>query len=661
MRVNRLRHHLEKTASGSRARATNFKTLHNTVTTPLFMPVATLGTVRNQPWESLDACGAQILLANTYHLLLQPGIEVFQHFGGLHNLMNWKRSVLTDSGGFQIFSLPTWRDIQEEGAHFRDPKSGVPVFLSPEKSIETQRAIGSDIMMVLDICVPSTCDRSIALEAWERTRRWAGRSLIARGGSPQALFGIVQGACFEDLRRDSARAIAEMPFDGYAIGGLAVGETRQEREDMTALVTEHLPEHAPRYLMGVGTPLDLLEGVHRGVDLFDCILPTAISQQGVAYTSLGKIELRRAVYRLSSDALDPACPCTTCTRYSRGYLHHLLKAKEPLLWQLVGHHNLIFYARLMNEIRVSILEDRFLPLYHERRDVLGEHDLENPVTQPGQHFFVTRNKAQSWSIGHVASGQIMHSVSDPLTEARALYVDQPDLPRRLRGGSELCVWDVGLGSGANLFALLQVAEATPQARLRVVSFERDVRAMDLVLANPSKFPQSTHPVFPALLKEGKWSSKDGRIRVELRRGLFEEQFKNATLPHVIWYDMFSSEVAPELWSMQLFGQLRKSLGEHPSELYTYTTSTEVRARLLATGFLVASGQATGPKTETTCAFTPEAWKSQSSRFEPLGALWLDKWSRSHVRYPREIPEEEHESFKRLILEHPQFQEPKIHA
>jgi queuine tRNA-ribosyltransferase len=315
----------------------------------------------------------------------------------------------------------------------------------------------------------------------------------------------------------------------------------------------------------------------------------------------------------------------------------------------------------MTELRTAILEDRFLALYRERRDVLGEHDLENPVTQPGQHFFVTRNKAQSWSIGHVASGQIMHSVSDPLTEARALYVDQPGLPLRLQDAREICVWDVGLGSGANLYALLRVAEETPGARVRVVSFELDLRAMDLVLANPSKFPQAAHPVFPALLKEGKWSSEDGRIRVELRRGLFEEQFKNASLPHVIWYDMFSSEACPELWSLELFKKLRAFLGDHPAELYTYTTSTEVRARLLATGFLVATGQATGPKTETTCAFTPEAWKLQSSRFEPLGSTWLDKWSRSHVRFPRELAEAEHEAFSRLILEHPQFKELTLNA
>ena len=326
--MSRLDFTLEATAPDSRARAARFRTRHNEVLTPTFMPVGTHASVRSQRREDLLECGAQVLLANTYHLLLRPGVEIFEKFGGIHGFMNWPRSVLTDSGGFQIFSLPNSRKMREDGAEFRSYVDNSTIILSPERSIATQKVFGSDIMMVLDQCVPSTVERGIARAAMELTHRWAQRSLDARGDSQQAMFGIVQGACYEDLRIESARAITQLPFDGFAIGGLAVGESIAQRDDCTAIVTEHLPQDRPRYLMGVGTTRDLLEAVHRGVDMFDCILPTSLAQQGVVFTSIGRRSLKRGIYRDMDGPLDPACDCYTCKTYSVAYLYHLQRTWE---------------------------------------------------------------------------------------------------------------------------------------------------------------------------------------------------------------------------------------------------------------------------------------------------------------------------------------------
>lgn len=368
--TERLKFKLEAKATGSRARAARFRTLHNEVLTPLFMPVGTQATVKGHRKEFLLESGSQVLLANTYHLLLRPGPEVFAKVGGIHNFMKWPNSVLTDSGGFQIFSLSKSRKITEEGATFQSYIDGKSVFLSPEISIATQRAIGSDIMMVLDQCIPATAEWREAKAAMDLTHRWAQRSLFARGESPQSMFGIVQGACFEDLRRESAKVLTDMPFDGFAIGGLAVGETKAMREDFTELAAEQLPENLPRYLMGVGTPIDLLEAVHRGVDMFDCILPTALAQQGVAFTTRGRLRLVRGVYKFSDEALDPDCACSTCQNYSIAYLHHLIKADEILGWQLVGYHNMWFYHRLMEQMRAHILADTFAEFYKVMRERL---------------------------------------------------------------------------------------------------------------------------------------------------------------------------------------------------------------------------------------------------------------------------------------------------
>ncbi|MFL6575144.1 MAG: tRNA guanosine(34) transglycosylase Tgt, partial [Povalibacter sp.] len=521
--MSRLDFKLEAVAAGSRARAARFRTQHNEVLTPTFMPVGTHAAVRSQRREDLLESGAQVLLANTYHLLLRPGVEMFEKFGGIHGFMNWPRSVLTDSGGFQIFSLPDSRNMREEGAEFRSYVDNTTICLSPERSIATQRSIGADIMMVLDQCVPSTVERSIAQQAMELTHRWAQRSLAARGDSPQALFGIVQGACYSDLRTESARTITQLPFDGFAIGGLAVGESADQREDCTALVTEHLPQDKPRYLMGVGTTRDLLEAVHRGVDMFDCILPTALAKQGVAFTSLGRRDLRRAAYRDSEASLDPTCECYTCRTYSIAYLFHLLKVHETHGWQLIGLHNIHFYMRLMRTMREHILAGTWLEFYNAQRNLLDARDAygvkSNHITKAerrqlnlklGRYEIVV-----SGGIGRIrdmTSGEVMHSVNDPAEEARSLYVEQSRLVDRLKipDVHPLVVWDVGLGAAANAMATIQAVEAMcsdeRQRRLVLVSFENDLDSLKLAMRHTQWFKHLRHAAPKQLLAKNQWLS-----------------------------------------------------------------------------------------------------------------------------------------------------------
>ena len=353
-------------AAGTRARCGVLTTGRNAIETPVFMPVGTRGTVRTQTLPQLETLGAPILLANTYHLMARPGAELFERLGGLHRWMGWSGSILTDSGGFQVFSLAHSRTIDEDGATFQEVADGPKLRLTPESSLAMQRAIGSDITMVFDHCVDATSSHAETEQAMHRTHRWARRSIarVAAWGAARGdgqLFAIVQGGRFAELRRASATELTSIAgFDGYAIGGLAVGEERSEREDMTEVVTELLPEDRPRYLMGVGTPLDILEAVHRGVDMFDCILPTAWAQHGRAFTQTGKLDLRKGTHRLVEAPLDPTCGCEACTRHSRSYLHHLVKTQEPLGWQLLANHNLTFYVRMMRDIRDAIRSDRWL-------------------------------------------------------------------------------------------------------------------------------------------------------------------------------------------------------------------------------------------------------------------------------------------------------------
>lgn len=673
--MSRLQFRLEATASGSRARAGRFRTLHSEVLTPTFMPVGTQATVKGQRFETLVDVGAQVLLANTYHLLLRPGPEVFQRVGGIHKFMNWKGSVLTDSGGFQIFSLPNHRKMTEEGAVFRSYVDGTLIQLTPERSIEMQKAIGSDIMMVLDECVPSVCDHATAQTAMELTHRWAARSLKARGDSPQSMFGIVQGACFPDLRRESARVLTDMDFDGFAIGGLAVGETKDEREEFTELAADLLPKNLPRYLMGVGTPIDLLEAVHRGVDMFDCILPTALAQQGVMFTSKGKIRLSRGVYKFSEDALDPDCPCTACTQYSRSYLSHLVKTKEVLGWQLLGEHNLTFYMRLMREMRQAILENRFEALYNEKRITLRLEDEENPslipvrkkrkakVMQLGD-FEVIVSETGIGSIRQKSSGETMHSVVEPSVEAERLYVEQSRLRERLsqENSEPLVLWDVGLGAATNAFAAILAFEDVKRAGdlrrpLRLISFECNLDSLRLALQRPELFPQARHPAAHAVARDGRWTSPCGQLEWTLLEGDFLNTMDGVAAPDLIFYDPFSYKTDGAMWQLPTFQKIFAACADRPTELFNYTASTAVRATCLRAGFYVAAGDGTGPKSETTRVLTPnaiEAYAHTGTSLPLLGAAWLDKWQRSDAQMPAALPEAERDSFRAAVRAHPQF-------
>lgn len=665
----RLNFTVEKEAEGSAARACRYTTLHNEVLTPVFMPVATFAAFRSQDTEKVESLGFPVILSNTYHLLLRPGAEVFDAIGGIHNFMKWPRSVLTDSGGFQIFSMANSFRITEEGALFRSYVDGKKILLSPELSIATQRSIGSDIMMALDQCIPSTSERSVSLAAAELTARWAERSLAARGDSPQALFGIVQGACDAQLRRTSASQITSLPFDGFAIGGLAVGENEDERKDITALTASLLPRNNPRYLMGVGTPIDLLEAVHRGVDMFDCILPSALGQQGVVYTSHGRIELRRGVHRLSNRPLDERCTCPACTRYTRAYLHHLVKTDEFFARQLLGLHNLTFYKHLMDEMRTHILAGDFASYYATKRDELVTIDRDNPIHSPVKknklahlslgNYEVVEQKGGFFSIRQTGSGEIMHSVSDPLTESKKLYIEQASLSHELslEKSDPYLIWDVGLGAATNAMATIFAYEEHAKSRtitrpLTIISFENDLDSLRLALKNPSRFPQVRHPAPASLLKNGRWQSKDALCSWTLLEGDFISRIDDAPSPDCIYYDPFSLHTDTAMWERSLFMKIRSRCRDEGTKLFTYSAATKIRGILLSSGFYVGKGPATGPKLDTTSAYSNSGIVPHRQLL--LGKDWLDRWARSESKFKEGITKEEMDEIERLVNAHPQF-------
>jgi len=329
------------------------------VETPTFMPVGTYGTVKGMLPRDLEEIGAQIVLGNTFHLMLRPGVEIIRALGDLHAFMGWNRPILTDSGGFQVFSLGAMRRISEEGVRFQSPVDGSAVFLDPETSMAVQRGLGSDVVMVFDECTPYPATPEQARDSMQLSMRWAARSRIAHADTPAALFGIVQGGMHPALRSESLDGLREIGFDGYAIGGLSVGETKEEM----LMVLDHLaplmPSERPRYLMGVGTPLDILAAVARGIDMFDCVMPTRNARNGYLFTSRGVLKIRNAVNRSSDQPVDPDCGCYTCTHFSRAYLHHLDKCGEMLSGQLNTIHNLHFYQHLMRNIRQAITAGRF--------------------------------------------------------------------------------------------------------------------------------------------------------------------------------------------------------------------------------------------------------------------------------------------------------------
>ncbi len=344
----------------TRARRGRLHTPHGTIETPVFMPVGTAGTVKAMLPEEVKSLGAEIILSNTYHLYLRPGHDIVREAGGLHKFMNWDRPILTDSGGFQVFSLGAMRKISEEGVKFRSHIDGSSHMLTPEKSIEVQNALGSDIMMAFDECAPYPADYSYVKNSLERTTRWLRRCKEAhKDTEKQSLFGIMQGGMYKDLRYQSAMEIVELDLPGYAIGGLSVGEPRELMYEVLDYATDYLPKNKPRYVMGVGTPDHLFEGVERGVDMFDCVLPTRLARNGSAMTSHGKVNIKNAKFERDFTPLDHECDCYVCRNYTRAYLRHLFKANEILSSMLLSYHNLHFLVHTMQNIREAIEQDRF--------------------------------------------------------------------------------------------------------------------------------------------------------------------------------------------------------------------------------------------------------------------------------------------------------------
>lgn len=355
------RYELIKEDKHTGARLGKIHTSHGVINTPIFMPVGTQATVKSMTSEDLEEMDANIILGNTYHLYLRPGQEIMEKAGGLHNFMNWDRPILTDSGGFQVFSLNDLRKITEDGVEFCSHLDGSRHFMSPEKSIDMQNTIGADIIMCFDECAPADADYEYTKKSMEMTTRWAKRCKDAhKRPDDQALFGIVQGGMYEDLRAESVRGLTEIDFPGYSIGGLSVGESKDTMYRILDATVPLLPKDKPRYLMGVGSVDALLEGVIRGVDMFDCVLQTRIARNGTAMTSQGKVVVRNATYKEDFTPLDPECDCFVCRNYTRAYLRHLVKCNEILGARLLTYHNLYFTLKLMEKVRNAIMEDNLL-------------------------------------------------------------------------------------------------------------------------------------------------------------------------------------------------------------------------------------------------------------------------------------------------------------
>lgn len=356
-----IKYELTKKDKNCKARLGRITTPHGSFETPVFMAVGTQGTVKTLVKEELEEIGSNIILGNTYHLWCQPGSDVVREAGGLHKFMNWDRSILTDSGGFQVFSLAKLRDITEEGVTFRHHKSGAKLFLSPEISMKIQNDLGSDIMMCFDECPPYPSSYEYMKNSVDRTLRWAKRCIDAHSRKDeQGLFGIVQGGIYPDLRKYCAEELKKLPFDGYAVGGTAVGEPKELQNEVLDYTVPLLPEDKPRYLMGVGSPGAILDAVERGIDMFDCVLPTRIARHGTAMTSKGRLVIKNKEYERDFTPLDPNCDCYCCKHYTKAYLRHLFKANEMLAYRLLSIHNVNFLVKLTDGIRQAIKEDRFL-------------------------------------------------------------------------------------------------------------------------------------------------------------------------------------------------------------------------------------------------------------------------------------------------------------
>lgn len=370
-----LEYKLIKKSKDTKARVGEIKTNHGIIKTPVFMPVGTRATVKTMTPEEVKDLGAQIILSNTYHLFLRPGPEIIEKAGGLHKFMNWHGPILTDSGGFQVFSLSANRKITEEGVTFRSHIDGSKQFLSPEISIDVQNSLGSDIIMAFDECAPYPATYEYIEHSMNRTTRWAKRCKDHHKNTDnQALFGIVQGGMYKDLRKKSAEDLVAMDFPGYAVGGLSVGEPKDIMVDILDYTTDFLPENKPRYLMGVGTPDYLFEAVEHGIDMADCVLPTRIARNGTAMTSVGRVIVKNGKYKEDFTSLDENCDCYTCKNYTKAYIRHLFNVNEILAYRLLSIHNIYFLTNLMENIRNSILEDRFLEFKKEFYESYGYED-----------------------------------------------------------------------------------------------------------------------------------------------------------------------------------------------------------------------------------------------------------------------------------------------
>ncbi|MBS4751037.1 tRNA guanosine(34) transglycosylase Tgt [Granulicatella sp. zg-ZJ] len=373
-----IKYRLIKKEKHTGARLGEIITPHGTFPTPMFMPVGTLATVKSIAPEELKEMGAGIILSNTYHLWLRPGEDIVEQAGGLHKFMNWNQGILTDSGGFQVFSLSDMRKITEEGVHFRNHLNGSKMFLSPEKAINIQNKLGPDIMMSFDECPPFYESHDYVEKSINRTTRWAERGLKAHANPDrQGLFGILQGAGYKDLRLQHAKDMIGLDFPGYSIGGLSVGESKQEMNDVLDYLTPVMPENKPRYLMGVGSPDALIDGVIRGVDMFDCVLPTRIARNGTCMTSKGRLVVKNAVYERDFRPIDEKCQCYTCRNYTRAYVRHLFKADETFGLRLTSYHNLYFLLNLMKQVRQAIMDDNLLEFKQAFFEEYGLN-VENP-------------------------------------------------------------------------------------------------------------------------------------------------------------------------------------------------------------------------------------------------------------------------------------------
>ncbi len=359
---------LEKTSSDTKARAGVLTTPHGKIETPVFMPVGTNSAVKTLVGEQVEATGEQIILANSFHLFLRPGHKLVEKAGGLHKWMNRNKPILTDSGGFQVFSLADIRKIKEDGVEFSDPKSGAKHFINPEISMEIQEALGADITMAFDECAPYPCDYEHAKAAMERTHRWLDRCFAAKKRYDVALFPIVQGAFYDDLREESAKVISSYDAVGYAIGGVSVGEPQEMKNHIVEITAPLLPENKPRYLMGVGTPNDLLDGVKRGIDMFDCVMPTRIARHGSFFMKKARGIITNKAFEEDFTPLVEGCECYTCKHHTKAYIRHLFKCQEATAATLLSIHNIQFLVNLMKEARKAILEDRFEEFYNENYD-----------------------------------------------------------------------------------------------------------------------------------------------------------------------------------------------------------------------------------------------------------------------------------------------------